>query len=88
MSGNELMTRLAAAEAGVNLDRLIRRKLTEADWGRIAKVADQLATAKNSVLDDSANLTLSKIRARMRWMTSRGKHPRHRRRRLPPAHAP
>ncbi|MEX2985548.1 replicative DNA helicase [Streptomyces sp. C36] len=75
MGGSELMARLTAAEAGVNLDHLVRRKLTEADWGRIAKVADQLANAKNFVLDDSANLTLSKIRARMRWMTARDNPP-------------
>ncbi|MFI9724616.1 replicative DNA helicase [Streptomyces sp. NPDC052396] len=75
MGGSELMARLTAAEAGVNLDRLIRRKLTDADWNRIAAVSDRLANAKNFVLDDSANLTLSRVRARLRWMTARGNPP-------------
>lgn len=75
MGGSELMARLTAAEAGINLDALVRRKLTERDWERIAKVSDRLSNAQNFVLDDSANLTLSKIRARMRWMTVRGHAP-------------
>lgn len=75
MGGGELMARLTAAEAGVPLDRLIRRRTTEDDWNRIAQVGDRLANAHNFVLDDSANLTLSKIRARMRWMASRDHAP-------------
>jgi replicative DNA helicase len=75
MGGGELMARLTAAEAGINVDHLVRRKLTETDWERIAKVDGRLRNAHNFVLDDSANLTLSKIRARMRWMASRGQAP-------------
>ncbi|MFJ3200965.1 replicative DNA helicase [Streptomyces sp. NPDC086989] len=75
MGGSELMARLTAAEASIPLDRLIRRKLDEADWGRIFKAAPRLQNAGNFILDDSANLTLGKIRARMRWMTSRGTPP-------------
>ncbi|MFI0914358.1 replicative DNA helicase [Streptomyces abikoensis] len=75
MGGSELMARLTAAEAGVNLDRLIRRKLDESDWQRIAKAGPRLQNARNFILDDSPNLTLGKIRARMRWMTSRGNPP-------------
>jgi replicative DNA helicase len=47
MGGSELMARLAAAEAGINLDRLVRRQLE--------------------------NLTISKIRARLRWMASQNR---------------
>ncbi|MDX3354726.1 replicative DNA helicase [Streptomyces sp. ME01-24h] len=75
MGGSELMARLTAAEASVNLDRLIRRQLNDDDWAKVIKASDRLQNAGNFVLDDSANLTLSKIRARMRWMHSRGEAP-------------
>lgn len=75
MGGSELMARLTAAEASVPLDRLIRRKLDPADWDKIFKAAPKLQNAANFILDDSANLTLGKIRARMRWMASRGTPP-------------
>lgn len=75
MGGSELMARLTAAEAGVPLDRLIRRKLDDNDWAKIFKAAPAMQNAANFILDDSANLTLGKIRARMRWMTSRGTPP-------------
>src|SRR5438477_316568 len=75
MGGTELMDRLTAAEAGVNLERLIRRRLTVSDWERVTRVSDWLANAHHLVLDDSANQTLSKIRARLRWMASRGQAP-------------
>lgn len=73
MGGSELMARLTAAEAGVDLDRLIRRKLNDHDWAKVIKVNEQMGTAENFILDDSSNLTLSKIRARLRWMASQGK---------------
>jgi replicative DNA helicase len=75
MGGSELMARLTAAEASIPLDRLIRRKLDDADWDKIFKAAPRLQNAGNFILDDSANLTLGKIRARMRWMASRGTPP-------------
>lgn len=74
MGGSELMARLTAAEAGVDLDHLIRRKLTDYDWAKVIKVSDRMQNAGNFILDDSPNLTISKIRARMRWMSSHG-HP-------------
>lgn len=75
MGGSELMARLTAAEAGVNLDRLVRRKLDQADWEKVFKAAPKLQNAANFVLDDSPNLTIGKIRARMRWMASNGMAP-------------
>lgn len=75
MGGSELMARLTAAEATVDLDRLIRRRLTDEDWMKIIKAGPRLQNAHNFVLDDSPNLTLSKIRARVRWMTSTGHAP-------------
>lgn len=75
MGGAELMSRLTAAEASVNLEHLVRRKLTDDDWVKILKHSDRLQNAGNFILDDSPNLTLSKIRARIRWMCSRGQAP-------------
>jgi replicative DNA helicase len=72
MGGSELMARLTAAEASVDLDRLIRRKLTDHDWAKVIKTSDRMQNARNFILDDSPNLTLSKIRARLRWMASHG----------------
>jgi replicative DNA helicase len=68
MGGSELMARLTAAEASVDLDRLIRRKLNDHDWAKVIKVNDRMQNARNFILDDSPNLTISKIRARLRWM--------------------
>ena len=75
MGGSELMARLTAAEASVNLDRLVRRKLDDSDWAKIIRASDRLQNARNFILDDSPNLSLSKIRARVRWMISRGEAP-------------
>ncbi|MFD8919414.1 replicative DNA helicase [Streptomyces sp. NPDC059569] len=75
MGGSELMARLTAAEAGVVLDRLIRRKLDQSDWEKVFKAAPRLQNAHNFILDDSPNLTIGKIRARMRWMASQGNPP-------------
>ncbi|GGJ87179.1 replicative DNA helicase [Streptomyces camponoticapitis] len=75
MGGSELMARLTAAEAGVVLDKLIRRKLDQADWEKVFKAAPKLQNAHNFILDDSPNLTIGKIRARMRWMASQGNAP-------------
>lgn len=75
MTRKELLARLTAAEAGVKLDHLVRRKLTDDDWQRIAKVSDRLANAHNFILDDSPALTVPKIRARVRWMVSQGTPP-------------
>ncbi|MFH8591239.1 replicative DNA helicase [Streptomyces rimosus] len=75
MLRKELLARLTAAEAGVKLDHLIRRQLTENDWARIAQVSHRLQNATNFVLDDSAALTVAKIRARVRWMASQGAPP-------------
>lgn len=75
MGGTELLARLTAAEASVNLTRLVNRKLIEPDWERIAAVADRLSSADNFILDDSPGLSLSKIRARIRWMHSKGTPP-------------
>ncbi|MBD0743518.1 DnaB-like helicase C-terminal domain-containing protein [Streptomyces sp. CBMA152] len=75
MTSKELIARLTAAEAGVKLDHLIRRRLTDDDWARIAKVSGRLQKADQFILDDTAALTVPKIRARVRWMVSQGTPP-------------
>lgn len=75
MTRKELIARLTAAEAGVKLDHLIRRKLTDDDWARIARVSDRLQNADKFILDDSPALTVPKIRARVRWMVSQATPP-------------
>lgn len=72
MGGSELMARLTAAEAGVDVDHLIRRKLQAADWEKVFRAAPKMQNAGNFILDDSPNLTLGKIRARVRWMAASG----------------
>ena len=69
MGGNELMSRLTAAEAGVDVSKLERRSLTDNDWTKIIRVSDRMQNAHNFILDDSANLTIGKLRTRLRWMT-------------------
>ena len=75
MGGSELMARLTAAEAGVDVDKLIRRNLTPADWEKVFKAAPRLQNADNFILDDSPNLTIGKIRTRIRWMAGTGRPP-------------
>lgn len=75
MGGSELMARLTSAEASVPLDKLIRRQLDDHDWTRVVRAADRMQNAGNFVLDDSPNLTLAKIRSRIRWMASQGEAP-------------
>lgn len=75
MGGTELLARLTASEASVNLSRLVKRELIDEDWNRIARVSERLRNATNFILDDSSGLTLSKIRARVRWMHSKGTPP-------------
>lgn len=75
MGGSELMARLTSAEASVDLNKLIQRKLDDHDWVKILKSGDRLQNASNFVLDDTSNLTVSRIRARMRWMATQGMAP-------------
>jgi replicative DNA helicase len=73
MGGSELMARLTAAEAGVDVDRLIRRKLDASDWEKVFRAAPKLQNAHNFILDDTPNLTIGKIRTRVRWMAASGR---------------
>ncbi|MFF2549208.1 replicative DNA helicase [Kitasatospora sp. NPDC058063] len=77
MTGEELMDRMVADQASVLLHRLAEGgdALTDDDWFRISQQADVLGRAHNFVLDDTANLTLSRLRARIRQMDAQGRKP-------------
>ncbi|MBO0813600.1 MAG: replicative DNA helicase [Actinobacteria bacterium] len=67
MTRHEVMLRLISAEAGVPLDSLTRRHLTDDDWARIKHVADRI-TAAPLVIDDSPGMSVAGIRSRLREM--------------------
>lgn len=72
MTADSLIDRIVACIAKVNLGRLSRMELTDDDWEKIARVNDQMSQAHGFALDDTGSVTLSHIRARVRWMASRG----------------
>lgn len=72
MNADLLMHRITACTAKVDLGRLIRHELTEADWDKLRRVDDQMANAHNFILEDDGSVTLNTIRARARWMASQG----------------
>lgn len=67
MSRDEVMKRLYAAEAGVELNHLNDHRLTDDDHARIDKVTSGIRTAP-LVIDDTAHANLAHLRARLRWM--------------------
>lgn len=72
MNADVLMHRITACTAKVDLNHLVRHELTEADWEKIRRVSDQMANTHNFILEDDGSVTLNTIRARARWMASRG----------------
>lgn len=70
MPSPDLMLRLLAAEAGVTLQRLRDRTLSDDEWDRIASRLGVLAQAPLT-LDDAATVTLAQIRAAARRMRER-----------------
>jgi replicative DNA helicase len=65
MSRSEIVTRVLAAEGKIDLSRLRSGKMGSADWGRVAGVTGRLVDAP-LFIDDSANLTMTDIRAKAR----------------------
>ncbi len=68
MSREELGRRLLAAEGRVLLDHLENNALTDADWTNISKVHARLSENANLVIDDTANVTIERLRAQLRKM--------------------
>jgi replicative DNA helicase len=71
MSANALMTRLIAAEAGVNLSRLLHRQLDEGDWRRIAARSHVISSAPLTI-DDTRGVPIGRVRSELRRMQLAG----------------
>ena len=67
---DEVMDRLLAAEAGVLLEHITGKELTDNDWSRIAAAKDRFE-ASSLVIDDAPKITIPHIRARLRGMARR-----------------
>ncbi|MCI9888330.1 replicative DNA helicase [Micrococcales bacterium 31B] len=65
MSKSELVMRILAAEASVNLGQFRNGGMTDRDWTKIARALSKVSDAP-LFLDDSPNLTLIEIRAKAR----------------------
>ena len=69
-SAEDLMIRLLAIKTGVNAVGIKRGNLTDDEWGKVAEASD--AYAKSPLyIDDSGDLTLGKIRSRLRRLKLR-----------------
>ncbi|MGW4139382.1 replicative DNA helicase [Streptomyces mirabilis] len=69
MSGEMVESRIAADQARVSLTTMETKTLTNDDWSRLASHAEAIGQAP-LVIDDTARLTLGRLRARLRWMES------------------
>lgn len=70
MSRHELITRILASEAGVALQDLRTGKVTEEDWAKLARSANDMDGAP-LYLDDTVNQSLMEIRAKARRLKQR-----------------
>lgn len=69
MDRRELGRRLLAAEGLVMLDRLENRNtLTEEDWKKVAIASGRIAESPHLVIDDAPNITVERLRAKLRKM--------------------
>lgn len=67
MDRDQVMDRLIAAEAGVPHERITGRTLDDDAWNRISAAQERFAESK-IVIDDSSQVTIAHIRARLRGM--------------------
>jgi replicative DNA helicase len=70
MSKSEITMRLLSAEARVHLQHMRAGRMTEDDWGRLARRMGEVANAPLFV-DDSPHLTMMEIRAKARRLKQR-----------------
>jgi replicative DNA helicase len=70
MPGEQLVSRMLAAEARINLEKLRSGRLSEDEWPKLTHVADQLSQAKLFV-DDTPGITPGSIRAKCRRLKRR-----------------
>lgn len=64
---DEVMDRLLAAEAGVLLEHITGKELTDADWSRLAAAREKFEES-SLVIDDAPKITVPHIRARLRGL--------------------
>lgn len=64
----EVLRRLYAAEATVNLNDLNNHTLSDSDHARLAEATNRIRSAP-LVIDDSPHASLGHLRSRLRWMT-------------------
>lgn len=67
MTADEVMDRVMAAEASVNLGKFAKGALTEHDWQKVSG-AQARVTGAPMLIDDSASVGLGHIRSRLRHM--------------------
>lgn len=67
---DEVMDRLLAAESSVLLHQITNSRLDDAEWDRVAAASPRFADSK-LVIDDTPQITLAHIRARLRGMARR-----------------
>ncbi|QPK81348.1 replicative DNA helicase [Schaalia sp. ZJ405] len=65
MSQQEIAMRMLSAESGVRLSKMQAGKMTDMDWRKVAETTSRISEAPLYV-DDSANMTISEIRAKCR----------------------
>jgi replicative DNA helicase len=67
---DEVMDRLLAAEAGVLLEHITGKELTDGDWSRIAAARDRFEES-SLIIDDAPKITIPHIRSRLRGLARR-----------------
>ena len=67
MSRDEVMHRMLAAEAGVDLERIERHELTDWDWDRISRAQPRISAAP-LFIDDAPEAGVARLRLRLRRM--------------------
>ena len=70
MSRQEYMARILAAEATVNLGKMLRREMTEQEWERVSKASARVRDLP-LVLDDRERQSMAQIRAAARQTARR-----------------
>lgn len=73
MSKEECIARLVAKDAQVDLKKIIKKELSEADWEKIRPVHDRLVNTETLVIDDAAGMGVGHIRAALRAQRRTGR---------------
>lgn len=73
MTQDELVTRMLAHEALIDLMALVRGKIEDADYHRLSQAATVLNTAPLWI-DDTPGITTAELRAKLRRMSAEGNH--------------